>query len=560
MNTPPVDPTLIMQDAAQKDLVRRKLDMDALRKRLGDNTTQQEKLRESCEGFESIFLQKMWEQMRKNVSKEGYLHSKDEETYQSLFDVELCKKMASAGGIGLGEMLYQQLSQKLEDTGRTTTPGAYRQHMPMQPSGELMGPVASGTAPGAASKTMPGAAAKDAPDPLHASALPLGAAGKMTPENLYSALPEEAPDNEAEAEDEPLASAPGTLTASSTVDSALQEIRTDLARVPADAPGVAVAAPVVQRDAVQHAQSTPERTVAGSPAASMPQAAAASPPAHDANVSAAKTAVSPALQGRPGTAAVPAEQNAPHTVARFSVPQANTAPVVPRGVLVNAKPGAGLEALQNAQQAAGAESVSLAPASRQASGLKASSWQGNGPVSATPKPVTKMFGRNKNAEQAAKRAAKQAETVDSTAQRGMAPQETVWPYEGVIASKFGWEEDPATGRRRWNSGVEIAAPPSTPVRAVLDGTVVFSGHRDGMGHTVVLEHADGFRSYYSNLQDSSLRVGDKIKHGSDFAKVAVQNPSSGKEENSAFLHFELKRGEMALNPESAIRRMTTASR
>ena len=88
--TAPVDPSLALQEATSSDLARRKLDMDALRKRLGDSSTKQEKLRESCEGFEAIFLQKMWEQMRKTVPKEGYLHSKDEEMYQSLFDIELC--------------------------------------------------------------------------------------------------------------------------------------------------------------------------------------------------------------------------------------------------------------------------------------------------------------------------------------------------------------------------------------------------------------------------------------------------------------------------------------
>ncbi len=97
MSSSPVDVRMSMDQAAQSDLVQRKMAMDSLRNRLGDTTTKEEKLRESCEGFEAIFLQKMWEQMRKNVDK-GYLHSKDEESYQSLFDVELCKKLASSAG------------------------------------------------------------------------------------------------------------------------------------------------------------------------------------------------------------------------------------------------------------------------------------------------------------------------------------------------------------------------------------------------------------------------------------------------------------------------------
>ena len=102
MDAFPVDASLALSEATQSDLVRRKLDMNALRDRLGDPRTKEEKLRETCESFESIFLQKMWEQMRKTVNKEGYLHSKDEESYQSMFDVELSKKMAITSAMPTG--------------------------------------------------------------------------------------------------------------------------------------------------------------------------------------------------------------------------------------------------------------------------------------------------------------------------------------------------------------------------------------------------------------------------------------------------------------------------
>ena len=182
------------------------------------------------------------------------------------------------------------------------------------------------------------------------------------------------------------------------------------------------------------------------------------------------------------------------------------------------------------------------------------SWQGNGPVSVKGKPSS-AFGRNKSQAKNSN-----AEKVDRAPARGMAPDESVWPLEGMVASRFGWEDDAATGKRRWNSGITIAAPADSPVRAVLAGRVVYAGQREGYGNTVVLEHKDGYRSYYGNLQGTGLKVGDKIKHGANFAKIATQPSSSPDGENSAFLHFELKKGEMALNPESAIRRMATASR
>lgn len=124
-----------------------------------------------------------------------------------------------------------------------------------------------------------------------------------------------------------------------------------------------------------------------------------------------------------------------------------------------------------------------------------------------------------------------------------------------MTSHFGWEDDIQRGKRRWNSGVRIEAEVASPVRAVLEGTVVYSGQREGYGHTVVLEHKDGFRSYYSNLEENSLQIGDRIRHGAEFAKLAVQADPGQNGENSASLYFEFKKGEMAINPENAIKRI-----
>ncbi|MDL2209870.1 rod-binding protein [Desulfovibrio sp. OttesenSCG-928-O18] len=134
MTTAPVDPRYALDTANASDLVQKKVSIDAMRKRVSGGQNEEKKLREACEGFESIFLQKMWEQMRKNVKKEGYLHSKDEEAYQSMFDTELAKKMASAGGIGLADMLYEQLGQKLSNSSKTTGLGSMRKPLPIEPA------------------------------------------------------------------------------------------------------------------------------------------------------------------------------------------------------------------------------------------------------------------------------------------------------------------------------------------------------------------------------------------------------------------------------------------
>lgn len=143
MELPVVDPRLSEQQALQDDPVQRKLQIDALRERLSTNGDEaaKRKLKEACQGFESIFLQKIWEQMRKNVTKEGYLHGRDEESYQSMFDQELAKKMAEAGGIGLADMLEQQLSVKLGKASIASSPGALKAKQKLLPLENLALPV-----------------------------------------------------------------------------------------------------------------------------------------------------------------------------------------------------------------------------------------------------------------------------------------------------------------------------------------------------------------------------------------------------------------------------------
>ncbi|SFL32461.1 flagellar protein FlgJ [Desulfomicrobium norvegicum] len=79
------------------------------------------KLKKACQDFEAVFIGQIWKQMRASVPKEGLLHSKEEESYLSMFDQELSVKMSQSGGIGLSDMLYANLSERLVNASRDTT-------------------------------------------------------------------------------------------------------------------------------------------------------------------------------------------------------------------------------------------------------------------------------------------------------------------------------------------------------------------------------------------------------------------------------------------------------
>jgi peptidoglycan hydrolase FlgJ len=95
------------------------------------------KLKKACQDFEAVFIGQIWKQMRASVPKEGMLHSKEEESYLSMFDQELSLKMARSGGIGLSDMLYANLSERLVNASRDTTSGAPLQPLDRTAAGRL---------------------------------------------------------------------------------------------------------------------------------------------------------------------------------------------------------------------------------------------------------------------------------------------------------------------------------------------------------------------------------------------------------------------------------------
>jgi peptidoglycan hydrolase FlgJ len=73
--------------------------------------TDDAKLKAACTDFEAVFINMMLSQMRKTVPKNGLLpQTSAQDIMQSMLDTEMTKNMAHAGGIGLADMLYRQLT------------------------------------------------------------------------------------------------------------------------------------------------------------------------------------------------------------------------------------------------------------------------------------------------------------------------------------------------------------------------------------------------------------------------------------------------------------------
>ena len=71
------------------------------------------KLMDACKGFETMFLDLMYRQMRQTVPKSTLFgHDNTDEILESMRDTAMVEKMSEAGGIGLAKTLYDQLQRE----------------------------------------------------------------------------------------------------------------------------------------------------------------------------------------------------------------------------------------------------------------------------------------------------------------------------------------------------------------------------------------------------------------------------------------------------------------
>lgn len=116
---------------------------------------------------------------------------------------------------------------------------------------------------------------------------------------------------------------------------------------------------------------------------------------------------------------------------------------------------------------------------------------------------------------------------------------------GRISSSYGARMHPILGYLRMHAGIDIAAPYGTPIRAVAEGTVSFSGWHGGHGNYVKVNHAAGLATGYGHMSKIAARVGQKISRGQVIGYVGSTGLSTG-----PHLHYELFKNGTSINPNS----------
>jgi Rod binding domain-containing protein len=68
-------------------------------------------LRRACKDFESIFVYTLLKTMRQSLPKTAGLNT-SRDIYTSMGDLELARSVAHGRGVGLGDLLFEQLKQR----------------------------------------------------------------------------------------------------------------------------------------------------------------------------------------------------------------------------------------------------------------------------------------------------------------------------------------------------------------------------------------------------------------------------------------------------------------
>ncbi len=103
------------------------------------------------------------------------------------------------------------------------------------------------------------------------------------------------------------------------------------------------------------------------------------------------------------------------------------------------------------------------------------------------------------------------------------------------------------GFSSFHPGIDLSAPPGTPIRAANSGAVIFAGWNSwGYGNTVVLAHGP-FLTLYGHMSSIAVRCGQLVPAGSVIGGVGSTGNSSG-----PHLHFEIRNGQTQTDPLATI--------
>ena len=118
-----------------------------------------------------------------------------------------------------------------------------------------------------------------------------------------------------------------------------------------------------------------------------------------------------------------------------------------------------------------------------------------------------------------------------------------WPCYGRLTSNFGYRNTGIRGASTYHQGIDIACPYGTAIVAADGGTVEYTGYKGAMGYTVIINHGNGYKTYYEHCKSFACSAGQHVYKGQTIAYVGLSGVTSG-----AHCHFGVMKNGTYVNP------------
>ena len=116
------------------------------------------------------------------------------------------------------------------------------------------------------------------------------------------------------------------------------------------------------------------------------------------------------------------------------------------------------------------------------------------------------------------------------------------PVSGNISARFG---ERSSSRSSAHTGLDIAAPMGTGIRAIAPGTVTFAAYNGSYGNLIKVNHGNGIESWYAHCSAIYASVGQTVDTSTTIGAVGSTGNSTG-----PHLHLEIRVGGNAVNPQN----------
>ncbi len=122
------------------------------------------------------------------------------------------------------------------------------------------------------------------------------------------------------------------------------------------------------------------------------------------------------------------------------------------------------------------------------------------------------------------------------------------PVRGTIIESYGKHKHPEFNSFTFSKGVSISAASGTDIKAIYDGTVIFSDYFKGFGNMAIVDHGGGYFSLYAHASRLTKKVGSEVKRHETVGAVGDVDSSKG-----SILYFEIRHQGKPVDPAEWVR-------